>query len=137
MALSVPNICHFKPPGFCHLVTAVYPNVDDDQLGKALHSQNFDYFFFTVFVSIMYCKYLQRDRALPIAGKGFYLLEFAATQAIPHHGLLCFSDSQVRVSQLCLSVAYLSTPVCKSTLKEDCVVELEKKKKKKSLKKHG
>ena len=82
--------------------------------------------FFTVFVSVMYCKYLQRDRALPIAGKAFTSLEFDATQAIPHYGLLCFSDSQVRVSQFGLSVAYLSTLVCKSTLKEDCVMELRK-----------
>ena len=58
------------------------------------------------------------------------------TQAIPHYGLLCFFDSQVRVSQLGLSVAYLSTLICKGTLKAGCVMALEKKKKKESLKKH-
>lgn len=29
---SLPKVHHFKPPGFCHLVTIIYPSVGDDEL---------------------------------------------------------------------------------------------------------
>ena len=43
------EVHHFKPPGFCHLVTAVYPSImndgtkmdDDDPLGKCLIENRF------------------------------------------------------------------------------------------------